>query len=163
MIVYSVLSEKLTFWEFLLRQLMWRETRKAKKNAGNWNIPGLPWMLLRKTGVCVCVAVSNATHRNTLQHAATHCNNHCNNHCNCNTLQHTFFTTDVCYLCSLRGYYLGRYVRLQHNATHCNTLQHTATHCNSLHLTAPHCNTLQHTATHIQSYRSLLLVFVQRV
>jgi len=63
--------------------------------------------------------------------------------------------------------------RLQHSATHCNTLQHTATqficstsqeilrkcatyaylpptatHCNTLQHTATHCNTLQHTATH---------------
>ena len=38
--------------------------------------------------------------------------------------------------------------RLQHTATHCNTLQHTATHCNTLQHTATHCNTLQHTATH---------------
>ena len=45
--------------------------------------------------------------------------------------------------------------RLQHTATHCNTLQHTrygllwrlqhtATHCNTLQHTATHCNTLQH-------------------
>ena len=31
---------------------------------------------------------------------------------------------------------------------HCNTLQHAATHCNTLHYTATHCNILQHTATH---------------
>jgi len=37
-------------------------------------------------------------------------------------------------------------VRLQHTATHCNTLQHTATHCNTLQHTATHCNTLQYTA-----------------
>ena len=38
--------------------------------------------------------------------------------------------------------------KLQHTATHCNTLQNTATQCNTLQHTAQHCNTLQNTATH---------------
>ena len=37
--------------------------------------------------------------------------------------------------------------RLQHTATHCNTLEHPATPCNTLQHTATHCNTLQHPAT----------------
>jgi len=36
--------------------------------------------------------------------------------------------------------------KVQHTATHCNTLQHTATHCNKLQHTATHCNTLQYTS-----------------
>jgi len=45
-------------------------------------------------------------------------------------------------------------VRLQHTATHCNTLQtlqhtaNTATHIIKLQHTATRCDTLQHTATH---------------
>jgi len=38
--------------------------------------------------------------------------------------------------------------KLQHTATHCNTLQHTVTHGNTRQHTATHGNTLQHTATH---------------
>jgi len=37
--------------------------------------------------------------------------------------------------------------RLQHTATHCNTLQHTAIHCHTLPYTATRGNTLQHIAT----------------
>jgi len=37
--------------------------------------------------------------------------------------------------------------RLQHAATHCNTLQRTATHSYTLQHTASHCDTLRHTAT----------------
>jgi len=33
-------------------------------------------------------------------------------------------------------------IRLQHTATHCNTLQHTATHCNALQHTATYCNNI---------------------
>ena len=44
-------------------------------------------------------------------------------------------------------------LRLQHTATHCNTLQRTATHCTTLQHTATHCNTLQHTATHCNTLR----------
>jgi len=60
-------------------------------------------------------------------------------------------------------------LRVEHTATHCNTLQHTAAHCNTLQHTATHvfqlhlqpflcgicaesrkhCNTLQHTTTHV--------------
>jgi len=61
---------------------------------------------------------------------------------------------------SQRRNYTATHIRLQHTATHCNTLQHTATHCNThtsqrrnytathirLQHTATHCNTLQHTA-----------------
>ena len=45
---------------------------------------------------------------------------------------------NILLLCTLDTY------RVQHTATHCNTLQHTATHCNTLEHTATHCNTLQH-------------------
>ena len=61
----------------------------------------------------------NATHCNTLRHAATRCN----------TLQHI---ATQCYT-------------LAHTATHCNTLQLTAAHCNTLVHFATHCHTLQHT------------------
>ena len=45
--------------------------------------------------------------------------------------------------------------KLQHTATHCNTLQHTATHCNALQH-ATHCNTLQHTTTTALSMPAVL-------
>jgi len=39
-------------------------------------------------------------------------------------------------------------LKLQHNASHCNTLHHTASYCNTMQHDARHCNTLQHDATH---------------
>jgi len=54
-------------------------------------------------------------------------------------------------------------VRVQHIATHCNTLQHTATHCNTLQHTATHCNTLQHTATHSHTQEELACSTLQHV
>ena len=51
-------------------------------------------------------------------------------------------------LCNVASLISDARYKLQHTATHCNTLQHTATHCNTLQHTATHCTTLQHTATH---------------
>jgi len=57
--------------------------------------------------------------------------------------------TDLDVLCrmTIQSWFLTWWAqRVQHTATHCNTLQHTATHCNTPQHTATHCNTLQHTA-----------------
>jgi len=94
---------------------------------------------------------------NTLQHTAKHCNK----------LQYTAYTTThyntntrnallrVVQEKSIGPVRIGMPkmacfrnfagVRLQHTATHCNTLQHTAMHCNALKRTETHCNMLQHT------------------
>ena len=59
-----------------------------------------------------------------------------------------------CVVMCCRVVRLGKYIfrslwdlRLQHTATHCNTLRNTATHCNTLQHTATHCNTATLTAT----------------
>jgi len=114
----------------------------------------------------------------TLQDAALHCNTP--QHTASNTLQHTAThpqhkQTFIPNIMPARA--LEVLSKLQHSATHCNTLQHTATHCNTTATkanfyvkyyaskslgntikaathrstpqhTATHRNTLQHTATH---------------
>jgi len=113
-----------------------------------------------------------ATHYNTLQHTATHFNTLQHTATHCNTLQHAahwaplgFIRTNTnrCFesriwklivgfpwfisMCLvLSAMHCKTLQKLQHTATHCNTLQHTAPHCNILQHQARYCNTRQHTS-----------------
>jgi len=106
---------------------------------------------------------NTATHCNTLQHTAHHQRNCILLSCRCNSLQRSAKHCNTQYSWAAAATLYNALQRLQHNATHCNTLQLTSeiqyscaaaaaqgSFCLSYELqhTATHRNTLQHTATH---------------
>ena len=111
-----------------------------------------------------------------LQHTATHCNTlqfqtemphaiHTATHCN--TMQHTVTPGSDAARCEVKKSSMTARIslsgikclsvwqsafsampsKINHTATHCNTLEDTARHYNTLQHTSRHCKTLQHTAT----------------
>jgi len=85
-------------------------------------------LILLKTRHGKCIKLQhNVAHCNTLQHTATHWRSP-EKRGRCLNILKPIFGTCI----KLLHYVRGRYIKLQHDVAHCNTLQNTATHCNTL-------------------------------